>query len=221
MLVERSPEVSVAIFVLDLRIDHDRDLVVLLAHLPARAEPAADSAPKARKRKPVTTEPLFEMARRAAEADEARTATATVRNTEKPDDFKLPQTEVILITGYGTIENAVRGMREGAFDYVTKPVLDDEMVMVVERALEAARLRTENADLRAKLSADGLSNEEQNLDEQVKQTDVGFVAGAAIDFAHIVIDARYIWGLTNINDDSTDTSTIKNRVAQITLGFRF
>jgi DNA-binding NtrC family response regulator len=64
-----------------------------------------------------------------------------------------PQTEVILITGYGTIENAVRGMREGAFDYVTKPVLDDEMVMVVERALEAARLRTENAYLRAQLAS--------------------------------------------------------------------
>jgi hypothetical protein len=75
--------------------------------------------------------------------------------------------------------------------------------------------------IRAKLTADGLSSEEQDLDEQVKKSDLGFVAGAAIDFAHIVIDARYIWGLTNINDDSTDTSKIKNRVAQITLGFRF
>ncbi|MDA1195425.1 MAG: sigma-54 dependent transcriptional regulator [Planctomycetota bacterium] len=63
-----------------------------------------------------------------------------------------PATEVILVTGYGTIENAVTGMREGAFDYVTKPVLDDEMVMVVQRALESARLRTENADLRARLA---------------------------------------------------------------------
>ena len=63
-----------------------------------------------------------------------------------------PATEVILVTGYGTIENAVRGMKEGAFDYVTKPVLDDEMVLVVERALESARLRTENADLRARLA---------------------------------------------------------------------
>jgi DNA-binding NtrC family response regulator len=61
-------------------------------------------------------------------------------------------TEVILITGYGTIENAVRGMREGAFDYVTKPVLDDEMVVVVGRALEAVRLRSENASLRAQLA---------------------------------------------------------------------
>jgi len=63
-----------------------------------------------------------------------------------------PATEVILVTGYGTIENAVRGMKEGAFDYVTKPVLDDEMVLVVERALESARLRSENADLRARLA---------------------------------------------------------------------
>ena len=64
-----------------------------------------------------------------------------------------PVTEVVLITGYGTIENAVRGMRGGAFDYVTKPVLDDEMVLVVGRAIESVRLRTENADLRARLAS--------------------------------------------------------------------
>lgn len=63
-----------------------------------------------------------------------------------------PETEVILVTGYGTIENAVRGMREGAFDYVTKPVLDDEILVVVDRAVEAVRLRSENADLRARLA---------------------------------------------------------------------
>src|SRR5688500_8539377 len=52
-----------------------------------------------------------------------------------------PGTQVVLVTGYGTIESAVRGMRDGAFDYVTKPVLDEEMVLVVDRALESARLR--------------------------------------------------------------------------------
>ena len=64
--------------------------------IPARAEPDADGTPKARKRKAVATEPLFEMARRAAEADEARSATATVDDTEDPDDYRLAQTEVIL-----------------------------------------------------------------------------------------------------------------------------
>ncbi len=62
-----------------------------------------------------------------------------------------PATQVILVTGYGTIESAVRGMREGAFDYVTKPVLDEEIRLVVERALESVRLRAENAELRAAL----------------------------------------------------------------------
>jgi DNA-binding transcriptional MerR regulator len=64
--------------------------------LPARAEPESDAGPKGRRRKPVTAEPLFEMARRAAEADEARSATAAVRDTDDPDDYRLSQTEVIL-----------------------------------------------------------------------------------------------------------------------------
>jgi len=63
-----------------------------------------------------------------------------------------PEAEVILVTGYGTIENAVRGMRDGAFDYVTKPIFDDEIILVIDRAIEAVRLRSENADLRARLA---------------------------------------------------------------------
>jgi hypothetical protein len=60
------------------------------------AATAPRDAPKARRRKPAAAEPLFEMARRAAEADQARTATAGVSDTETPDDFALPQTEVAL-----------------------------------------------------------------------------------------------------------------------------
>jgi two-component system, NtrC family, response regulator AtoC len=104
----------------------------------------------------------------AASADQAlaaltrRAADVVISDINMPgaDGFEVlkrvkkdwPRTEVILITGYGTIENAVRGMREGAFDYVTKPVLDDEMVVVVERALESSRLRNENASLKAQLA---------------------------------------------------------------------
>jgi DNA-binding transcriptional MerR regulator len=61
----------------------------------AITRPPAD-APKGRRAKPPPTEPLFEMARRAAEADQARSATVGVSDTEKPDDFALPQTEVAL-----------------------------------------------------------------------------------------------------------------------------
>jgi DNA-binding transcriptional MerR regulator len=52
--------------------------------------------PKARRAKPPAAEPLFEMARRAAEADQARTAVVGVSDTEAPDDFALPQTEAAL-----------------------------------------------------------------------------------------------------------------------------
>src|SRR5262245_22887723 len=93
---------------------------------------------------------------------EAQPASVVVSDINMPqmDGFEVlkrvragwPETQVVLVTGYGTIESAVRGMREGAFDYVTKPVLDEEMLLVVDRALEAVRLRTENAELRAELS---------------------------------------------------------------------
>ena len=47
-----------------------------------------------------------------------------------------PQTIVIVITAFGTIEKAVRAMREGAYDYVTKPFSRDELVSIIERALQ-------------------------------------------------------------------------------------
>ena len=64
--------------------------------IPSVAGSEADApAPKARRRKP-QTEPLFEMARRAAAADEARAATAAVQDTEDADDYRHPPTDVIL-----------------------------------------------------------------------------------------------------------------------------
>lgn len=64
---------------------------------PVATPAAADAdASKPRRRKAVTTEPLFEMARRAAEADEARTATAGVQDSEDADDYRRSPTEVIL-----------------------------------------------------------------------------------------------------------------------------
>ena len=47
----------------------------------------------------------------------------------------LADTAVILLTGYGTIESAVEAIRMGAFDYLTKPVIDDELNISIQRAL--------------------------------------------------------------------------------------
>ncbi len=63
-------------------------------------------------------------------------------------DVDLP---VILITGYSTVEQAVAAIKAGAYDYVPKPILDAELLLVVSRAFEEQSLRQENARLRREL----------------------------------------------------------------------
>jgi DNA-binding NtrC family response regulator len=58
---------------------------------------------------------------------------------------------VIIITAYGTIESAVSAMRQGAFDYITKPFNRDELRFTLERALKMRRLEKENVQLRAEV----------------------------------------------------------------------
>ncbi len=59
--------------------------------------------------------------------------------------------EVILISGYGTVESAVEAMREGACDFITKPLERALVLKAITKALEKQELQRENADLRAKL----------------------------------------------------------------------
>ncbi len=59
-----------------------------------------------------------------------------------------PETAVILMTAYATIENAVEAMRAGAYDYLPKPFSLEQAQHVVQRALEVQKLRTENRTLR-------------------------------------------------------------------------
>ncbi|MDH3591316.1 MAG: sigma 54-interacting transcriptional regulator, partial [Planctomycetota bacterium] len=68
---------------------------------------------------------------------------------------------VVMLTGYGTIESAVVAMREGAEDYVTKPVIDEEMLLTVERAIKRRRLTQENESLKRQL------NRSLNLDNLI------------------------------------------------------
>ncbi len=62
-----------------------------------------------------------------------------------------PDTQVILITGYGTVETAIEALRAGAFDFLTKPLIDDELEMAIERALNQREVIEENTQLRAQL----------------------------------------------------------------------
>ncbi len=62
-----------------------------------------------------------------------------------------PQTVTLVITGYGTIESAVKAIKEGAYDYLTKPVIDDDLRLAVERALKQQTLMSENENLKLQL----------------------------------------------------------------------
>jgi len=62
-----------------------------------------------------------------------------------------PQTVVLVITGYGTIDSAVKAIKCGAYDYLTKPVIDDELRLAVERAITQQSLISENESLRFQL----------------------------------------------------------------------
>ncbi|MEL7029036.1 MAG: sigma-54 dependent transcriptional regulator, partial [Pseudomonadota bacterium] len=56
---------------------------------------------------------------------------------------------VVVISGHGTIETAVSAIKRGAYDFVEKPFKADRLVLLVQRALEASRLKRENTELRA------------------------------------------------------------------------
>jgi DNA-binding NtrC family response regulator len=64
-----------------------------------------------------------------------------------------PSLPVILITAHGSVPSAVAAMREGAFDYVTKPFDNDELRALVMRALDMTRLERENRYLRQEVSS--------------------------------------------------------------------
>ena len=63
-----------------------------------------------------------------------------------------PETEVVLMTAYGTVETAVEAMKEGAYDFVTKPLKRAHVVRIVRNALEKQSLVVENRALRAQLA---------------------------------------------------------------------
>src|SRR6478609_1281449 len=64
-----------------------------------------------------------------------------------------PATEVVLMTAYGTVETAVTAMREGAYDFVEKPLKRASIVRSVKKAIEHAQLLAENQQLRAEIRA--------------------------------------------------------------------
>jgi len=62
-----------------------------------------------------------------------------------------PQLPVVMISGHGNIETAVSAIKIGAYDFIEKPFKSDRLLLIVQRAIEAARLRSENEELRLRI----------------------------------------------------------------------
>jgi two-component system NtrC family response regulator len=72
---------------------------------------------------------------------------------------RWPDIEVVVMTGYGNVDDAVAAMKAGAADYIIKPVSKQELLVIIERALEARDLRAEVVALRREVKAQwGLPN---------------------------------------------------------------
>ncbi|MBW2108633.1 MAG: sigma-54-dependent Fis family transcriptional regulator [Deltaproteobacteria bacterium] len=80
-------------------------------------------------------------------------------NLPKVDGMKIlryvvdqsPETMCVILTGYGTIKGSVEAIKMGAFDYISKPVKSDEILIVVEKALKFRQLERENTLLKQQL----------------------------------------------------------------------
>ena len=69
-----------------------------------------------------------------------------------------PQVPAVMISGHGNIETAVAAIQQGAYDFIEKPFQSDRLLLVVRRALEAAGLARENAELRLRAGAEATLN---------------------------------------------------------------
>ncbi len=64
-----------------------------------------------------------------------------------------PGVPVVMISGHGTIETAVKAITRGAYDFIEKPFKSDRLLLIIERAIEAAQLRSENEELKLRAGA--------------------------------------------------------------------
>lgn len=79
-----------------------------------------------------------------------------------------PQVPVVMISGHGTIEMAVSAIQQGAYDFLEKPFQSDRLLLVVRRALEAAALARENAELRLRAGPEAELLGESSLVNQLR-----------------------------------------------------
>jgi two-component system nitrogen regulation response regulator NtrX len=86
---------------------------------------------------------------------------------------EMPSVPVVMISGHGTIETAVEAIKIGAYDFIEKPFKADRLLLVIARAIEAALLRRENAELKLRAGGEldlvGASSAMNQLRQQIER----------------------------------------------------
>jgi two-component system, NtrC family, nitrogen regulation response regulator NtrX len=86
---------------------------------------------------------------------------------------ELPTLPVVMISGHGNIETAVASIKIGAYDFIEKPFKADRLLLIIDRAIEASRLRRENEELKQRAGSDeelvGTSHAVSQLRQQIER----------------------------------------------------
>ncbi|MCS7314303.1 MAG: sigma-54 dependent transcriptional regulator [Bryobacterales bacterium] len=96
-------------------------------------------------------------------------------------------TAVIVMTGYASVESAVRALKHGAFDYVTKPFDPDDLSVVVRNAIEQQRLKRENRMLREQLSESLATTELVGQSEAMRRVREQIETVAPVDTTVLIV----------------------------------
>ncbi|MCZ6839818.1 MAG: sigma-54 dependent transcriptional regulator [Alphaproteobacteria bacterium] len=80
-----------------------------------------------------------------------------------------PPVPIVMISGHGSIEMAVQAIKMGAYDFIEKPFKSDRLLVIVSRAIEAARLRRENEELKLRAGAEGELTGKSTAISQLRQ----------------------------------------------------
>jgi two-component system, NtrC family, nitrogen regulation response regulator NtrX len=153
-----------------LIVDDERDICTLIAgiledegHTARRAHNSTEAIDAVRQRRPALV--ILDVWLQGSELDGLQIL-EVIRREEPP----VP---VVMISGHGTIDTAVSAIKTGAYDFIEKPFKADRLLLVVDRAIEADRLRRENVALRRRAGGEvtfvGSSGTAANVRSQIER----------------------------------------------------
>lgn len=153
-----------------LIVDDERDICTLIAGIledegntARRAHNSTEAIEAVRQRRPALV--ILDVWLQGSELDGLQ-----ILEVIRREDPPIP---VVMISGHGTIDTAVAAIKSGAYDFIEKPFKADRLLLVVERAIEADRLRRENATLRRRAGGEvtfvGRSSEAASVRSQIEK----------------------------------------------------